>query len=191
MNYRSITARLACLVALAAFAAAPASAAPSVEQAKAESGLRFNEGAGLGQVRGETPAVWAGKASGRRANLVVNTPEPAQKPDAPPSPTPPGAPAKAPGPSIGTKIFIGLGAVHGAFATAGLVAACGAAPLILLGLGGAAVAASNAWKKGDRGWALAKASAGGAITGMAAIAMVGAVAGFAAGLVAEQLFKRR
>ncbi|MBI5202174.1 MAG: hypothetical protein HY925_11350, partial [Elusimicrobia bacterium] len=43
---------------LAAFFAAPAAAAPTLESMKAESGMRFSETAGLGDIKPGAEPVW-------------------------------------------------------------------------------------------------------------------------------------
>lgn len=177
--------------ALAAAFGVPAIAAPTLEQMKSDSGLRFSEGAALGRVPGGAEAVWAGGASGRRANLTVGTPAQSGKKDmVPPSPAPPAPEGNGSGTSIGTKALIGLGAAAGAAITAGLFLACGTVPLALLGIAGAVVAAGNASSGGARGWQLVKQTAIGAAKGVAALGLVGAAAGLAAGRAFERIFKR-
>lgn len=190
MTRASTYVRWLAIVTLAAALAAPAIASPSIEQMKGDSGLRFNEGAGIGQLRGDAAPVWAGGASGRRANFAVQTPTFSKKDIAPPSPTPPAPGSDDSGKSLGTKILMGLGAAAGAAVTAGLALLCGPAPLILLGLGGAVAAASQASSNGIRGWSLAKQTAVGAGKGIAALGLVGGTAGLAVGRFMERLFKK-
>jgi hypothetical protein len=176
------------ITTLAAALAAPAVAAPTIEQMKGDSGLRFNEGAGIGQLARAAAPVWAGGAPGRRANFAVQTPTLSKKDIAPPSPTPPAPGSDDSGKSLGTKILMGLGAVAGVALTVGLALLCGPAPLVLLGIGGAVAAASQASSNGVRGWSLAKQTAVGAGKGIAALGLIGVTAGLGVGRFMERLF---
>ncbi len=169
---------------LAASCVASAAAAPTLENMKAESGMRFSETLGLGNVKPEAEPVWAGKTPGRRANLAVQPTAPSPKPDAPPSPTPP-AP-KAPGSSLGTKLLVGGGYLAGAIATAVL----GPKVLAVLAIGGGVAAGVTAWRNHESAWSIVKKTATGAALGAASIAIVGAGAGLAIGRTLERFFKR-
>ncbi|MBI4422902.1 MAG: hypothetical protein HY554_04210 [Elusimicrobia bacterium] len=163
-------------------AALPAFAAPTLEQAKHESGLRFLEGKDLGP--GFGGAVSAERASARpnlrftltrRSRLSL--------------PPPPGSRRHGKAPRPGTRGLTALGAMAGAAATAAAVCVAGTlAPVGLLALGGAVVGAMTAAKTGKSGWALARETALGAVLGAVAVVAVGAAAGHGLGRLLEKLF---
>lgn len=190
MNERVRHAWTAALSALVVLAAAPVFAlTPSLEQVKAESGMRFNENAGLGHLRQEY-AVDARGERGARPNLVVQTPVLHKKTDVPPPAGNPGGEGGT-GSSIGRKILTGLGLAAGALVTAGLAVCSNGAALAGFGIAGAVAAGYAAYRDGDRGWSLVKKTATGAAAGVASLALIGAAVGSAAGSVLEKIFKRK
>lgn len=182
------SAALAALIALAV--AAPALAlTPTLEQAKAESGLRFSENAGLSHLR-EDFSVYAGGEAGPKANLAVQQPKLPRSGEVPPPPTGGNGGGAGSGWSIGRKILAGLGAVGGSVVAAGVAVATGGLSIAGFGLAGAVAAGYNSYNDGDRGWALAKKTVTGAAAGIAAIGLVGVLVGSGVGAAMERLFKR-
>lgn len=182
------SAALSTVVALAA--AAPVFAlTPSLEQVKAESGMRFNENAGLGHLRQEY-AVDARGERGTKPNLAVQTPVLHKKTDVPP---PAGSPSggSGGGDSLGRNILTGAGIAIGALATAGLAVCTGGLSLAGFAIAGAVAAGYNASLEGARGWSLAKKAALGAAAGVASLALIGGAIGSGAGALMERLFKRK
>ncbi|MBI4349689.1 MAG: hypothetical protein HY553_22830, partial [Elusimicrobia bacterium] len=103
---------------IVALAAVPAFAAPSLEQMKADSGIRFSELSGVGPVKADASPVWAGGERGRRVEFTrADRPAlTAQTPPPPPAPPAPNRPKKS-GTSLGAKLLTGAGYLTGALAT--------------------------------------------------------------------------
>lgn len=191
MNERVRHARPAAFAAMIALiAAAPALAVtPTLEQAKAESGLRFNETSGLSHLR-EDFAVYAGGETSPKMNLAVQQPKLPRTGEVPPPPSGGTGGGSGSGWSLGRKLLAGLGAVAGSAVAAGVAVATGGLSIAGFGLAGAVAAGYNAYVEGDRGWALAKKTATGAAAGIAAIGLVGVLVGSGVGAAMERIFKR-
>ena len=194
MNILSRCLRGAERVAVAALigfsAAAFAGAEPTLEEVKAQSGFRFQEGAGPGSL-GQDPAIDLGGSSAERPNVTASLDKFKKGKKDVPSPNGGKGPGKDP---LGRRAFValggvvGIGAAHIAAAAAGLGLLAVAGPLafgLLLGgiaLGGAAAAGLAAHQSGKRGRSLAAQAA----MGVGAVPLTYTLAGKAAGSTVGQ-----
>lgn len=162
---------------------------PSLEEAKWESGLRFNETAG-GFGKAEPPAVWAAGQSGVEAPVKASSAVPTAKEKRPEIPA--ARPQQDPsgnGVSWGAALLSNLGLAAG---MVGMSASWVLFPVVFpaTALAGAVGAGVAAYNHGDRGWGLVKETYIGAVAGIGALPLAGFAVGYMTGRFLEKVFRR-